>query len=625
MMETKTSLQTYLQQQEKKSHLHFITCGSVDDGKSTLIGRLLFETNKLTEDQLADLSTESKRYGTQQGALDFGLLLDGLSAEREQGITIDVAYRFFDSEKKRYTVIDAPGHEQYTKNMVTGASKADVAVILIDARHGIREQTKRHTYLVSLLGITRVILLINKMDLVNYASSIYDQIVHQYRLLTEKFNFKDITPIPVSALNGDNIVKKSSLIPWYKGLALLDYLDAIDLEKDHLNAPFRMLVQGVIRPNQDYRGYMGIVLSGVLHCGEKIKNLSSGIMSSIKQIGVGHQRIDSAIEGQSITVCLNSEMDISRGDILVSENNTMEAADQFQAHIVWMAEEALIPGRYYLLQCGAQYVNASVTRIKHQVNIHTFEPIPVQELPFNGIGLCNIKLDRPMVAVSYQNNHDLGSFILIDRFNHQTVGAGMIQFALQRSGNIQYQPFTIDKQARALLKNQKPRVFWFTGISGAGKTTLANRLEKKLFDQGDHTYLLDGDNVRQGLCKDLGFKISDRVENVRRVAEVAKLMSDAGLIVIVALISPFTVDRLFARSLFSEHEFVEIFVDTPLALAKARDTKGLYSKGDSGLLANFLNSSSEYERPEKPELIITTEHQSVEEGVNKILDFLRNS
>lgn len=622
MTETTSSLQTYLTQQSQKTLLRFITCGSVDDGKSTLIGRLLFETKQLYDDQLASLTIESKRYGTQDGALDFALLADGLSAEREQGITIDVAYRFFDTKKKKYVAIDAPGHEQYVRNMVTGASTADVAIVLIDARNGIKEQTKRHSYLISLLGIKSVIVAINKMDLVNYSSSVYDLIMDEFLAFSEHLLFTQVYGIPISALNGDNLIKSSPHMPWYEGKSLINQLDAIDLEQDKPTQPFRMPVQWINRPSQDFRGFSGRIVSGKLSKGDTIKILPSGIESQVKTIHLFDKQLTSAVAGQSITLTLVDEIDISRGDVMVAMNTPINIADQFQAHIVWMADQPLVPGRYYWLKCREQCVKASITRIRHQINIQSLEPMPAQSLPLNGIGLCNVKVLSPIIFQPYEDDRDLGAFILIDRISHQTMGAGMIQFALQRSGNLQHQPTLLTNHDRALIKHQTPKVYWLTGISGSGKSTIANLLEKNLFDQGHHTAILDGDRLRQGLCNDLGFTMADRVENVRRVAETARLMVDAGLIVIVALISPFTADRAFARSLFTSGEFVEIFINASLEKTQQRDVKGLYAKAANDQLSNFTAIDSSYESPENPEIRVDTDHHNLNECMTLILDWI---
>ena len=611
---------------QKNDLLRLITCGSVDDGKSTLIGRLLFDTKQLFDDQLDKLTADSKRYGTQQGALDFALLVDGLSAEREQGITIDVAYRFFSTPKKKYVVIDAPGHEQYTRNMVTGASTADLAVILIDARYGIREQTKRHSYLVSLLGIKHLIVLINKMDLVAYDPVIYHTLMDEYALLSESFGFKIVYGIPISALVGDNVINSSQHMPWYQGKSFLDQLESIELCETNSTAPFRMPVQWVNRPHQDYRGYTGQVVSGELSRGQVIKVFPSGITARVKEITLFDRALETAVNGQSVTVCLEHEIDISRGDVLVAEDEPAPGvANQFQVHLIWMTSEALIPHRYYLLKCGTQCVRCSVTRIKHQVNIQTLEQMPVASLSLNAIAVCHIKVVSPIVFEPYEINKAMGSFILIDPIHYHTAAAGLISFALNRATTVHSQAVTLTQTLRATIKHQVPKILWFTGLSGAGKSTIANQLEKKLYEFHRHTYLIDGDNIRQGLCSDLGFTMVDRVENIRRVAEVAKLMIDAGLMVLVATISPFKRDRVFARSLFEQDEFIEIYVNTSLEVVQQRDVKGHYLKTKAGELLNFTGIDSLYEPPDNPEIILDTVSQSVDDCVLSILNFCKLS
>lgn len=619
---THSSLHAYLQLQEKKPRLAFITCGSVDDGKSTLIGRLLFESKKIVADQLSALKQDSRRYG--ENELEFALLVDGLAAEQEQGITIDVAYRFFDSEYKKYIIIDAPGHEQYTRNMITGASQADVAVLLIDARHGLKEQTKRHSYLLSLLGIKHVFILINKMDLVEYSASRYNEIIGESQLFFKGCIFDSITYIPISALHGINLITKSSRLSWYAGDSFLEQLDALTVASSAAQG-CTFSVQNVIRPHQDFRGYTGRIVHGSLIQGQKVKVLPSGSLSTIKSIHLAERQLPIAIAGQSIMIQLDHEVDLSRGDVLVEAESTIQSADQFQVTLIWLDNEPLVAGRHYFLKTGTRYVNAYIMRIKHQINIQTLQPVPSQALSLNDIGLSTIQTSQPIVYESYQNNKELGSFILIDKLSHRTVGAGMIQFALQRSGNLFATQGMVTKTMRSLMKTQKPRVFWFTGLSGAGKSTIAYALEYKLMQLGHHTFVLDGDNVRHGLCTDLGFTVADRVENIRRVAETAKLMTDAGLIVLVALISPYQRDRLFARNLFSEGEFVEIFVQISLSTAKKRDPKGLYAKANKGLLTNFTGIDAEYEIPEHAELNINTETLNLDESVAVILNWIRKN
>ena len=606
-------IEAYLKNHQHKTLLRFITCGSVDDGKSTLIGRLLYESKMLFEDQLEALEADSKKMGTQGQNLDFALLVDGLAAEREQGITIDVAYRFFSTDKRKFIVADTPGHEQYTRNMVTGASTADLAIVLVDARQGILTQTKRHTYLVSLMGIKHIVLAVNKMDLVNYDKSTYEAIVNSYQEFVKELK-KDhqaqgeqlkITPIPMSALAGDNITTHSNQMSWYHGPTLMGYLESVPLEQDQaLKRAFRMPVQWVNRPNHEFRGFAGTVVSGEIAPGDAIRIQPSGKETTIKSIVTKDGLLERAITGQAVTLTLSEEVDISRGDVLSKPQFPATVADQFDAQIVWMSEESLFPGRSYLLKLATQTVNATISKIKHQVNINTLEKLAADKLDLNAVAECNIATDKPLVFDAYQDNPAMGSFILIDRITNNTVGAGMMRFALRRSSNIQNQFFEINKEARAALNQQKPMCLWFTGLSGSGKSTIANALEKELFKMGKRTYILDGDNVRHGLNHDLGFTEADRIENIRRVAEVAKLMVDAGLIVLVTFISPFQKDREMARSKFQEGEFVEIFVDTPLEECEKRDPKGLYKKARQGLIKNFTGIDSKYEKPIKPELII---------------------
>jgi bifunctional enzyme CysN/CysC len=608
-------IEAYLKNHQHKTLLRFITCGSVDDGKSTLIGRLLYESKMLFEDQLEALEADSKKMGTQGQNLDFALLVDGLAAEREQGITIDVAYRFFSTDKRKFIVADTPGHEQYTRNMVTGASTADLAIVLVDARQGILTQTKRHTYLVSLMGIKHIVLAVNKMDLVNYDKSTYEAIVNSYQEFVKELK-KDhqaqgeqlkITPIPMSALAGDNITTHSNQMGWYHGPTLMGYLETVPLEQDQaLKRAFRMPVQWVNRPNHEFRGFTGTIVSGEIVPGDAIRIQPSGKETTVKSIVTKDGLLKRAIAGQAITLTLTEEVDISRGDVLSKPQQPVTVADQFDAQIVWMSEESLFPGRSYLLKLATQTVNATISKIKHQVNVNTLEKLAADKLNLNAVAECNIATDKPLVFDAYQDNPAMGSFILIDRITNNTVGAGMMRFALRRSSNIQNQFFEINKEARATLNQQKPMCLWFTGLSGSGKSTIANALEKELFQMGKRTYILDGDNVRHGLNHDLGFTEADRIENIRRVAEVAKLMVDAGLIVLVTFISPFQKDREMARSKFKEGEFVEIFVDTPLEECEKRDPKGLYKKARQGLIKNFTGIDSKYEKPENPELTIET-------------------
>ena len=618
-------IEAYLHAHEHKSLLRFITCGSVDDGKSTLIGRLLYDSKMIFEDQLAALEADSKKVGTQGGDLDFALLVDGLAAEREQGITIDVAYRFFSTDQRKFIVADTPGHEQYTRNMVTGGSTADLAVILIDARKGVLTQTRRHSYLVSLLGIRKVVLAINKMDLVDYSHEIYDAIVAEYRDFAKQIDLHDIVPVPVSGLKGDNITAPSSHTPWYHGPTLMGYLETVEIEDRLQHQPFRLPVQWVNRPNLDFRGFAGTIVSGTVSQGEKIRVVPSGRESRVARIVTMEGDLERAVAGQSVTLTLEDEIDVSRGDVLACTSAPPHVADQFETTIIWMADEPMLPGRPYWMKIGTKQVSATITEPKYKVNVNTLEHLAAKKLGLNEIGVCNVALDHPIAFDPYAENRDTGGFILIDRLSNHTVGAGLIHFALRRSQNIHWQALDIHKGSRAALKGQKPCVLWFTGLSGAGKSTIANLVEKQLHALGRHTYLLDGDNVRHGLNRDLGFTDTDRVENIRRVAEVAKLMTDAGLIVMVSFISPFRAERRMARSLFEFGEFFEVHVDTPLAVAEARDVKGLYAKARRGELKNFTGIDSPYEPPEKPEIYIDTTHTSSEESATAIVDELRKA
>jgi bifunctional enzyme CysN/CysC len=597
--------------------LRFITCGSVDDGKSTLIGRLLYDSKMIFEDQLKTLQTDSKRFGTQGQNIDFALLVDGLSAEREQGITIDVAYRFFSTQKRKFIVADTPGHEQYTRNMVTGASTADVAVVLIDARKGVLTQTRRHSYLVKLMGIQRIVLAINKMDKVDYREEVFDSIKQDYLAFAQQLGNVEVTAIPISALHGDNITNHSPQMPWYHRTSLMDYLETVEIEQDRLGKlSFRMPVQWVNRPHQDFRGFSGTVASGFVKKGERIRLLPSGQEVEIASIVTKDGDLDEAVAGQALTLTLTQEVDASRGDMFCSPQSPATVAGQLQAHLVWMVEEPLMPGRSYWLKCSTQTVSASVTKIKYQVNINTLEQVAANKLEINALAVCNLATDKPLVFDSFSDNPSTGSFVLIDRINHQTVAAGVIDYPLRRAQNIQPQHFQINRQARAQLNNQTPCVLWFTGLSGSGKSTLANELEKQLFAKGLRTYVLDGDNIRHGLNKDLGFTQEDRVENIRRVAEVAKLMLDAGLIVLTTFISPYRADRDMARSLFAKGEFFEIFVDTPLEVCEQRDPKGLYKKARRGEIKNFTGIDSAYEPPQSPELVIRAHDSTMEDALS---------
>jgi bifunctional enzyme CysN/CysC len=602
--------------------LRFITCGSVDDGKSTLIGRLLYESKSLLDDQLEALGADSKRFGTQGDALDFALLVDGLSAEREQGITIDVAYRFFATARRKFIVADTPGHEQYTRNMVTGASTADLAVILVDARKGVLTQTRRHSYLVSLLGIRHVVLAVNKLDLAGYSRDVVESIDRDYRAFAAKLGFEAIVAIPLSALGGDNVTAPSANMPWYGGPSLIEHLETVEIVPS-ATTTLRMPVQWVNRPDHAFRGFSGRLLGGSVRPGDAVRILPSGKSSRVARIVTLDGDLDEAVDGESVTLTLADEIDISRGDVIAAPDDPPGLADQFEASIVWMSEEAMLPGRPYLVKIGATTQGASLGQPKYVVDVNRLEHLAAKTLHLNEIGVCNLTLDRAVAFDAYADNRDMGSFILIDRFTNATVGAGMLHFALRRSQNIHWQATEIDKDARARQNGHRPCVLWMTGLSGSGKSTIANIVERELHALGARTYLLDGDNVRHGLNKDLGFTAADRVENIRRVGEVARLMVDAGLIVITAFISPFRSERRLARSMFDDREFVEIFVDTPLAIIEKRDPKGLYRKARRGELKNFTGIDSPYEIPETPELHIRTDSTTAEAAAARIVDYLR--
>lgn len=619
-----SDIEKYLKIHEEKTLLRFITCGSVDDGKSTLIGRMLYESKMIFEDQLAAIENDSKKVGTQGDAIDFALLVDGLASEREQGITIDVAYRFFATEKRKFIVADTPGHEQYTRNMATGASTADLAIILIDARKGILEQTSRHSFIASLLGIKNVVLAINKMDLVDYSKEVYDKIVAEYyefaKLLRKDGEIPfEITPIPLSALAGDNIIEKSANTLWYDGATLLAHLETVEFQSEETAKPFRLPVQWVNRPNLDFRGFSGQIASGTISIGEKIKALPSSKESTVKAILVGDRDVQEAQAGESVTVCLDDEIDISRGDTIASANNPPEVSNQFSTTIIWMAEDALLPGRQYIIKSGTQVAQATITAPKYKVNVNTLAEEPANKLELNEIGECNIAVDRKITFDPYDENRDTGSFILIDRLNNATVGMGMIRFALRRASNVHWQAMDVSQGTRAGLKGQKPVTLWFTGLSGSGKSTIANLLEKRLTSLGKHTYSLDGDNVRHGLNKDLGFTDADRVENIRRVSEVARLMTDAGLITLVSFISPFRSERHMARATMEDGQFIEIFVDTPLEVAEQRDVKGLYAKARAGEIKNFTGIDSPYEAPKNAEIVVNTVQMTAEDAAEEIM------
>ena len=618
-------IEAYLEAHEHKSLLRFITCGSVDDGKSTLIGRLLYDSKMIFEDQLSALEADSKTVGTQGGEIDFALLVDGLAAEREQGITIDVAYRFFSTDKRKFIVADTPGHEQYTRNMVTGASTADLAIILIDARKGVLTQTRRHSYIVSLLGIRKVVLAVNKMDLVDYSEEVFQDILSEYREFADQIDLEDIVAIPVSGLRGDNITEPSEHTPWYHGPTLMGYLETVDIEDPLQHRSFRMPVQWVNRPNLDFRGFAGTVVSGTVEPGDKVRVLPSARDSRVARIVTMGGDLEKAVAGQSVTLTLEDEIDASRGDVFSSTDSLPEVADQFETTIIWMTDEPMLPGRPYWLKIGTKLVSATVTEPKYKVNVNTLEHLAAKQLTLNEIGVCNVSLDQPIAFDSYADNRDTGDFILIDRLTNSTVGAGLIHFALRRSQNIHWQALDVNKAVRAQLKGQKSCVLWFTGVSGAGKSTIANLVEKQLHSLGRHTYLLDGDNVRHGLNRDLGFTDADRVENIRRVAEVARLMADAGLIVMVSFISPFRAERRMARALFEDGEFLEVHVDTPISVAEQRDPKGLYKKARRGELKNFTGIDSPYEPPQSPEVYLDTTSADPADSADLLVEKLRKA
>ena len=629
-MKTPSSFQTdaliaedidaYLHKHQHKSLLRFITCGSVDDGKSTLIGRLLYDSKMIFEDQLAALESDSKRNGTQGEEIDFALLVDGLAAEREQGITIDVAYRFFTTEKRKFIVADTPGHEQYTRNMVTGASTADLAVILIDARKGMLQQTRRHSYLVHLLGIRHVVLAVNKMDLVGYDETTYEHIVADYRAFAQSIGIKQFTAIPISGFKGDNITAASDNTPWYAGPSLLQHLETVEVDAAAAQAaPFRMPVQWVNRPNLDFRGFAGQIARGAIRPGDAVRIVPSGKTSTVTRIVTFDGDLDEAVAGQSVTLTLADEVDCSRGDLIATAGDPPQASDQFRATFVWMDEEALKPGRGYWLKLGTQLVTAAIQPPEYEIDVNSLEHLAAKTLGLNAIGVAEFATDRPIAFEPYGTNRQLGGFILIDKFTNATVAAGMIDFSLRRADNVHWQPTAITRDDHAVMKNQTPRVLWFTGLSGSGKSTIANEVEKQLFLMNRHTFLLDGDNVRHGLNRDLGFTETDRIENIRRVGEVAKLMADAGLIVLTAFISPFRAERQMVRGMLPPGEFIEIFVDTPLEVAEARDVKGLYKKARSGDLKNFTGIDSPYEAPEKPEIRVNTVDMTPEDAAQHII------
>ena len=620
-MKKSTAINQYLKEQASLDLLRFITCGSVDDGKSTLIGRMLYESQMIFDDQVASLKKDSQKHGTQGEEIDFALLVDGLSAEREQGITIDVAYRFFSSSKRKFIVADTPGHEQYTRNMATGASTADLAILLVDARNGVMTQTKRHSFIVSLLGIKKVILAINKMDLVNYDQKTYQQIDQNYRSFAKNLNFEHVQSIPISALKGDNVYEKSKMMKWYSEKTLFSYLETVKVAASK-SSKFILPVQRVNRPNLDFRGYSGTIASGNIKVGEEIRTVPSNQKAKVKEIFIGDKSIKSSSDRQSITLTLNKEIDISRGDIICKKDSIVESADQFNINMIWMSEENCFPGRSYIAKIHNNSSSIKILDIKKIYNVNTLEHSPGKQLDLNDVAEVTVSLSKNVPFMSYQENKNMGSMIIIDPISNQTIGVGMINFALRRAQNIHLQSLSITKELREKMNGHKGQVLWLTGLSGSGKSTIANALEKQLYAEGKKTYVLDGDNIRHGLNKDLGFTDKDRVENIRRVAEVAKLMCDAGLIVITAFISPFRAEREMARSLFQSGEYKEIFISTPLKIAEQRDPKGLYKKARSGEIPNFTGINSPYEKPIKPELTIDTSKTSVTQSVKKILGII---
>lgn len=615
-------IDAYLKAHENKSLLRFITCGSVDDGKSTLIGRLLYESKMIFEDQLTALEQDSKKVGTQGENIDFALLVDGLAAEREQGITIDVAYRFFATEHRKFIVADTPGHEQYTRNMATGASTADLAVLLIDARQGVLTQTKRHAFIASQLGVRHIVLAVNKMDLVDYSENVFNEIVEDFKAFAAQLDIPNLHAIPVSALVGDNVVDGSRFMPWYEGPSLLGYLEGVDVEAEETSLPFRMPVQWVNRPDLDFRGYAGRIAGGIIRPGDDIRVLPSGKQSKIARIVTMDSDLDEAVSGQSVTLTLTDEIDISRGDVIATSETPPEISDQFDTTIIWLSEEPMLPGRSYRMKTSSRLVSATVNAPKHKTDVNTLQKLPAKTLQLNEIGNCTLAVDRPIAFDSYAENRQTGSFILIDRMTNNTVGMGMINFPLRRAANIHWQNLDINKAANAEQKGQSPAVLWFTGLSGSGKSTIANEVQRRLYATGRHSFILDGDNVRHGLNRDLGFTDADRVENIRRVAEVSKLMVEAGLITLVSFISPFRAERELARNLMEEGEFIEIFVNTPLSVAETRDPKGLYKKARAGNLKNFTGIDSPYEAPENPEIEINTAEMSVEDAAERVINGL---
>ena len=615
-------IRAYLDAQERKSFLRVFTCGSVDDGKSTLIGRLLYDSKLIYEDQMAAIERDSKSVGTTGEKPDLALLVDGLAAEREQGITIDVAYRFFSTDKRKFIIADTPGHVQYTRNMATGASTADVAILLIDARHGVMEQTRRHAFIASLLGIPQVVVAVNKMDLVGFEQSVFNAIDVAFRAFAADLSFEDITTIPVSALDGDNVTTRSDAAPWYKGPSLLGFLEQVEVERAELERPFRLPVQWVNRPNLDFRGFSGTIASGTVSVGDAIIAMPSGKRSTVKDIVLYKESLEHARQDQAVTLVLNDEIDVSRGDMICAAQDPIEVADQFQAHLIWMDDVALFPGRQYIIRTANNAVAGSVTALKHRIEVTDMSEAAAKTLQLNEIGVVTLSLTKPLPYDPYRDNRTTGAFVVVDRQSNRTVGAGMIDFALRRAANIVRQDLDVSRTDRAEQKGQKPAVLWFTGLSGSGKSTIANLVDKALFERGRHTYTLDGDNVRHGLNRDLGFTKEDRIENIRRIGEVARLMADAGLIVMCSFISPYRAERQMVRERLEDGDFVEIFIDTPLSVAEERDVKGLYAKARAGEIKNFTGIDSEYQAPENADLVIDTTQLSAEEAAARIIAFL---
>ena len=617
-----TEIDAYLTAHEHKTLLRFITCGSVDDGKSTLIGRLLYESQLIFDDQLVALAQDSKKFGTQGDELDFALLVDGLSAEREQGITIDVAYRFFSTDRRKFIVADTPGHEQYTRNMVTGASTAELAVMLVDARTGVITQTRRHSYLVSLLGITRIVLAVNKLDLVDYSQQTFDQISADYCTYATQIGLPEIVCIPISALRGDNIVEQSTNMPWYRGPTLMEHLETVSVGDSGHDAPFRLPVQWVNRPNPDFRGVSGTIVSGKVKAGDSVVALPSNVITQVSRVLTADGDLTEATAAQAVTVVLADDIDVGRGTVLSSVDSPAQLADQFEASIIWMHEDPLHTGRQYMLKLGPVTAHLTISAPKYKLNVNTLEHLAARTLTLNEIGVCTVTTDHPIPFDPYAINRDMGGFIIIDRLTNATVGAGLLHFGLRRATNVHWQEVDVTPAARSALKGHQPCVVWLTGLSGAGKSTIANQVERRLRDRGAHSFLLDGDNLRHGLNHDLGFSEADRIENIRRVGEVARLMADAGLIVLVSLISPFRAERQLARELIGDDRFCEVFVDVPIAVAEARDVKGLYAKARSGQLPNFTGVDSPYEAPENPRVHIDMTTTAAADAANLIIERL---